>query len=161
MRTQKREMSGMALVHLLLSASLCVLLCVVCFSSYTFAWFSDSVTNANGWMQTSKCSFLVAVYDGTNTEVASADARNAATLTCGGQYDIVVSIPQGNASGYLVLTAGDCEYYSEPFLQSQDGEQTLVFSINVSTPQEVTIAARWGARTGDCQLISGEELRID
>ncbi|MBQ7376804.1 MAG: hypothetical protein IJW71_00590 [Clostridia bacterium] len=151
-----------ALARLLLTAVFCLLLCAACVSSATFAWFSDGVNGISGQMKTSGECRISALIRKNDTEFITVTiAENERILQCEGTYTVTLTLPRGSASGYLVIRAGDREYYSE-ILQSNDtNDQTICFTLNVSTVQPLTFSVRWGTHSDSCHIKNEGKISIE
>ena len=161
MEQQNREkLSDKAFARLAITSILGILVCIICLCSTTYAWFSGSVqVDSNTLKGAGECLLSVSVYkDG--TEKAIIDTNHSATLECDGTYSVTLTLPNESASGYLVLTVDDQEYYSD-YLQGNDNtDQTLTFTLNVKAAKTVTFTARWGIYSGECHVKNGETLTI-
>ena len=156
------KLSDKAFARMLLTSVLCVVLCLVCLCSTTYAWFSDSVQGNNNQIQAANaCLLSVSVYkEGAEEAVATVDTQNAVKLECEGTYTVTITLPKESASGYLVLTVGGQEYYSDYLQRNDNTDQTLTFTLNVATVQHVTFTARWGIYSGKIHVSDKGSLPI-
>ena len=83
--------------------------------------------------------------------------KNSKTV---GTYTVTLTLPKESASGYLVLTVDDQEYYSDYLQRNDNTDQTLTFTLNVKAAKTVTFTARWGIYSGECHVKNGETLTI-
>ncbi len=163
MKQQNTEkLSDRVFARLALTSILGILVCIICLSATTYAWFADNVQGAPIGIQTSDASQLsVSVYkDGTEGSLATVNTESPVTLECEGTYTVTLTLPKESSSGYLVLTVGGQEYYSGYLQGNNDNDQTLTFTLNVATAKSVTFTARWGIYSGDCHVENGEALTI-
>ena len=160
MEQQNNEkLSDKAFARIALTSILGILVCIICLCSTTYAWFTGSVqVDNNTFKAADACLLSVSVYkDG--TEKAIIDTENATTLECEGTYTVTLTLPKESASGYLVLTVDGQEYYSD-YLQRNENDQTMTFTLNVNAAKTVNFTARWGIYSGDCHVKNGETLTI-
>lgn len=161
MEQQNNEkLSDRAFSHLALTSVLGILVCIICLSATTYAWFTSSVQGDNNKIQTADtCLLSVSVYkDGANKAVI--DTHNPITLECEGTYTVTLTLPKGSASGYLVITVGTQEYYSDYLQRNDNTDGTLTFTLNVQTAQSITFTACWGICSRDCNVPDNKTLNI-
>lgn len=161
MEQQNNEkLSDRAFARLALTSILGIFVCIICLSATTYAWFTGNVQGDNNKIQTADtCLLSVSVYkDG--AEKAIIDTHNPLTLECEGMYTVVLTLPKGSASGFLVITAGGQEYYSDYLQRNDDTDQTLTFTLNVAAAQTVTFTAYWGIFSRDCNVPNNKTLNI-
>lgn len=156
------KLSDKAFARLALTSVLGILVCIVCLCSTTYAWFTGSVQGHNNKIQAADaCLLSVSVYkDGAEEALATVNTENPITLECEGTYTVTLMLPKESASGYLVLTVGGQEYYSDYLQRNDESDGALTFTLNVTTVQNVTFTARWGIYSGDCHVKNGETLTI-
>lgn len=164
MKQQNTEkLSDKAFARLALTSILGVLLCIVCLCSTTYAWFTGSVQGDNNKIQAADaCLLSVSVCSKGDAEevVATVDTQKAVELECEGAFTVTLTLPKESASGYLVLTVGGQEYYSDYLQRNDETDQTLTFTLNVETAKSVTFTARWGIYSGECHVKNDGTLTI-
>ena len=156
----KEKLSDKAFARLTLTSILGILVCIICLSATTYAWFTGSVQVKGGnFKAADACLLSVSVYkDG--AEEAIIDTQTPITFECEGTYTVTLTLLKESASGYLVLTVDGQEYYSDYLQGNNENDQTLTFTLNVTTAQSVSFTARWGIYSGDCHVKNGETLTI-
>ncbi|MBO5315236.1 MAG: hypothetical protein J6B48_02275 [Clostridia bacterium] len=77
-----------------------------------------------------------------------------------GIYTVTLTLPKGSASGYLIITAGGQEYYSDYLQRNDNTDGTLTFTLNVQTAQSITFTAYWGICSRDCNVPDNKTLNI-
>lgn len=154
------KLSDKAFARLVATSVIGILVCLICLCGTTFAWFTGSISSGNNEIKTAECKLTVSVYkDG--AEKAIIDTENAATLECEeGTYAVTLTLPKESASGYLVLTVGGQEYYSDYLQGNNENDGALTFTLNVEAANSVTFTARWGIYSGECHVSNGETLTI-
>ncbi len=163
MEQQNNEkLSDKAFARLALTSILSILVCIICLCSTTYAWFTGSVqVGGNKVKAADACLLSVSVYkDGAEEALATVNTENAVTLECEGTYTVMLALPKESSSGYLVLTVGGQEYYSDYLQRNDNTDQTLTFTLNVKAAKTVTFTARWGIYSGECHVKNGEILTI-
>ena len=160
MKENNKIASVKTFIGLLLSALLCIVICVAIFSSGTYAWFSDGMQSSPSTFQTSgNCLLSVTVYkDGAVEAIAGVNSDEV--LNCHGTYEVTLNLPMGSASGYLIIVTEDGEYYTDCLALSRTEDQTLSFTLNVQTEQSITLRACWGAYSNESHLHNGDTLTI-
>ena len=162
MKKQNNEkLSDKAFARLVVTSVLGILICLICLCSTTYAWFTGSVqVDSNTLKAADECLLSVSVYkDG--AEEAIIDTDNSATLDCEGTYTVTLTLPKESASGYLVVTVDGQHYYSNYLQRSDNIDQTLTFTLNVTTAQNVIFTARWGIYSGEPHVCDSEQLFIE
>ena len=161
MKENSKTTSFKTFANLLVTSLLCILICIAIFSSGTYAWFSDGTQSSPSTFQTSgNCLLSVTVYkDGAVEAIAGVNSDEV--LSCHGTYEVTLDLPKGSASGYLVIGTENGEYYTDCLTASDTEDQTLSFTLNVQTEQNVTLKARWGIHTGESQLENGGAFYIE
>lgn len=161
MEQQNNEkLSDKAFARLALTSILGILVCIICLCSTTYAWFTGSVqVNNNTLKAADACLISVSVYkDGTEETIIDTD--HSVTLECEGTYTVTLTLPKESASGYLILTISGQVYYSDYLQRNDERDQTLTFTLNITTAKSVTFTAHWGIYSNDCHVKNGETLTI-
>lgn len=161
-KQNKEKLSDRAFARLALTSILGILVCIICLSATTYAWFTGSVQVKGGnFKAADACLLSVSVYkDGTTEALATVNTEKPITLECEGTNTVTLTLPKESASGYLVLTVDGQEYYSDYLQGNNESDQTLTFTLNVLAAKSVTFTARWGIYSGDCHTRNAEELNI-
>ena len=155
----KKRWDG-AFVRLLLTSFLGIFLCIVCLCSTTYAWFVAGVQGGNNVIRASElCKLSVSVAK-EGSEEAVIDIHTPTALVCEGTYTVTLTLPSGSASGYLVVSVGDTDYYTDYLKRSEGEEQTLTFTMDVKAATSVLLTARWGIYSGECHIENGEVLTV-
>lgn len=153
----KEKISDKAFARLILTSVLGILVCIVCLSASTYAWFTDGEIGASNKIQSaSECLFSALVYTNDTDElVATVDTQNPITLKIKGDYTVTLTLPSGSASGYLVVRVGSQEYYSDYLQRNDSTNQTLTFTLKADTETSVTLFARWGIYSDESDVQNG------
>ena len=161
MKKQNNDaLTDKAFARLVLTSILGVLACIVCLCSTTYAWFTGSVQGTNNKIQTANsCLLTVTAHQG-GAEKASVDTQSTLTLECQGEYTVTLTLPKESASGYLILTVGGVDYYTDYLQRNNEVDQTLTFTLNVLSTQNVTFKARWGIFSAPCHVENNGTLEI-
>ena len=158
-KQNNEKLSDKAFARLALTSILGILVCIICLCSTTYAWFTGGVQVDNNTLKAADaCLLSVSVYkDGAEEALATVNTENPVTLeNMQGKYTVTLTLPKESASGYLIITAGDQNYYSNYLQRNDENDQTLTFTLNVATAQTVTFTARWGIYSGTCHVQNGE-----
>lgn len=156
-----KALSDKAFARLALTSILGILVCIVSLCSTTYAWFTHGVQSSSNRIQAAEeCLLSVSVVKD-DTEEVVIDTQSPITLACEGAYTVTLTLPSGSASGYVVISVGDKDYYSDYLLRSADSDQTLTFTLNVPVEQTLTFTARWGIHSRECDVENLEELIIN
>lgn len=156
-----KKLSDKAFARLALTSILGILVCIVCLSTTTYAWFTGSVPSENNKIQTADaCLISATVYKG-GAEEATIDTQNPITLQCEGTYTVTLTLPRESASGYLVLSVDGADYYTDYLQRNDSADQSLTFTLNVPRAKSITFTARWGIFSGECHVDNGGSLTIE
>lgn len=154
---QPNKLTDKAFSRLWLTSVIGILLCLACLCSTTFAWFSDSAPSAKNEIKTAEACFIrVTVKDGTDATLLDLSQSGTETLSLdSGEYGVSLSLPQGSASGYCVLTADEKEYYSPFIARNDDADGEEAFTLVVAEAKTVAFTLRWGIYSGECSVVDG------
>lgn len=161
MNHTKQENTGRltdkAFAHLILVAVLGILVCIVCLSATTYAWFTADVQSGSNEIRTAECRFSAELRRGDVTvATVVANGRESATVAdAEGEYTVTVTLPAGSASGYLIVTVGGTDYRSDYLLRNEGSDQTLTFTLILPAPETLTLTARWGVYVGESHVENG------
>lgn len=157
------KLSEKAFIRLLLVSVIGVLLCIVCLSATTYAWFTGSAEgNHNKIQAADACLLSVTVHkNGVAEALATVNTSTPVTLdVTEGEYTVTLTLPQGSASGYLVIGASGQSYYSAYLQRNETADQELSFTLCAESAQALTLTARWGIYSDDCQVDNGGVLTL-
>lgn len=160
----KEKISEKAFSQSLLISILSILLCIIFLCSATYAWFTDSKNSGESEIKSSgNCLITASIYkDNSEEAIATVDMQKKVTLdNMQGIYTVTLTLPKGSASGYLIITAGGQEYYSDYLQRNEDINQALTFTLYVQTMQNITFTAHWGIRFCDCRILNNKTLNIN
>ena len=161
MKENSKAVSFKTFLRLSCFSLVIVLVCVACLTSSTYAWFSVAFDGSKSTLQTSgNCLLSVAVYREEEIEAIVEVDSNGVLNGCG-TYEIELSLPKGSASGYLIISAGDREYYTDCLAASDTEDQTLSFTLSIQSEQSVVLKARWGVHAAESHVHNGDTLNIE
>ncbi len=154
-----KKMTDSAFSRAIFALITCIIVCIVCLCSTTWAWFSDSIPSGNNEIRAaSSCLLRVSVVmdGGDGEELLGTDGSVA--LEQGVTYWVTLSLPKDSASGYCLITAADGTVYRSDYIARHESEtpETLTFTLTVEQTQDVTFTPRWGIYSGECSVINGE-----
>lgn len=144
-----KKLTDEAFTRLMVVAILGILLCIICLCSTTYAWLSAAVPSSGNEVKAAECRLTVTV---SREGVPLEGITEGVLLEPGVVYDVVLSLPPDNASGYCLITAGETVYYTEYIARHYEAEpQSVAFTMTVETEQTVIFTPRWGiyAEAGD------------
>ena len=150
LNNKNEKLTDKAFIRLAVTSFLAVLLCITCLCGASWAWFTGSISSGNNEIKTSNCELTVIVNDDTATELATVTLDSEATLhLSAGNYTVVMTLPEGSASGYSLITVNGMKYYTEALIgDAEAGEQTLEFNLTLESERDVTVTAHWGIYSG-------------
>ena len=156
-----KKLTDKVFMRLVLTSILSVLLCVVCLSAATYAWFTVTTYGMNNTIHAADGCDLTATVDKDATQIIVVDTDEAVKIDdAEGVYTVTLELPRGSASGYLVITVDGEDYYSDYLRRDDVADQTITFTLNVQSVKDVTFTARWGIYSCDCDVKNGETLNI-
>ena len=158
----KENLTDKAFSRLMLTSIISILICLAGLSSTTWAWFSSTIPSKSNQLSTaSECQLLVCVTpvgSDTSTDILFGESK---TFTMG-EYDVLMTLPVGSASGYVVIydNHGN-KYYSPYILQFTDGDvESVSFKLVVGDGSTARLVSRWGICAEDPSVTDGGVLNI-
>ena len=158
----KENLTDKAFSRLMLTSILSILVCLVCLCSTTWAWFSATIPSESNLLSTAAdCQLLVSVTptgSDTTTDIVFGESK---TFTKG-EYDVLMTLPAGSASGYLVIYDNhDNRYYSPYILQFTDSDvKSVSFKLVVEDGYTAKLTSKWGICAEDPSVTDGGVLNI-
>lgn len=165
MKKQNNENAARkAFARLAITSVFSVLICIICISSGTYAWFTGNARGENNIIRAADACMIFADVEkvGEGGSATVVDMQNNVTIDgMLGEYTVTMTLPKESSSGYLIIAAGGEKYYSQYIRANYESDQTLSFTIRVLSEQSVTFAARWGIYSGECDVGNSEVLVLN
>ena len=171
LRRNDNKTSDNAFIRLIATSMFAILLCLICLSTSTYAWFTTSITQSgNTIASASACLLEVSVVaDGEDESILVMrnviDGRERIgdlSLDGGVTYKVSLSLPKNSASGYITL-ANASTLYKSPYISSHNNDvpETVEFYIYSAADVELEVEIRWGIYSDTASVNVGETLVID
>ena len=158
-RKNTKKLTDEAFSRLLITAVAGILLCIFCLCSTTYAWFTASIPNTGNEVKAAgECLLAIEV---SRDGVALEATEGGVELEAGADgeeivYTVTLTLPQGSASGYCLVTAGGESYYTAYIARHSEPEPVRVsFTVTVGSTQTVKFTPKWGIYAGECDLVDG------
>ena len=140
-----------------------ILLYMAGLCSTTYAWFIQSIESTENVISIATASDIVASV--TNTEsgetIATVKVGDSVKLAdMQGEYTVLLSLPKGSSSGYLIVTVGETTYYSDSLKKNDSADQSLSFTLAVNEATDVKFTARWGIYSAEPHIKYGDVFNI-
>ena len=146
-----------------------ILVCLVCLSTATWAFFAPPSKKADDARTSeNECLLSVTVSEenengGEAVEILNASVKAPKTkeLTSG-TYTVTVTLPRDSAAGYLMIRVGN-QTYSAEYIERHTEEvpRTVAFTLMLNDPADVTFTPRLGRYSSEEPSVrSGETLTI-
>lgn len=131
--------------RIMISAALGIILCTICLTGMTLAWFSVSVGTVGNTIQAAEFSVRVSV-DGVEYS-AEADGIFSFSLSGGAVYEITLTASGDASTGYCKVVAGESQYYTKQI--PQDGSLSFYIDcLSASETFSVSVEPQWGTYIG-------------
>lgn len=147
----------------MLSSVLGILICGICLSGLTWAWFSGSVTSTAKIITTANFS-VVTTFKNSNDETVDLPMVNDIYTLESGEYKVTVTASGTASTGYCMIDLDGKTYHTiQLFTGTEHNPRSLAFTVNASEGSKLTITSQWGtyAKPEDEVLIGNSEDDID
>ena len=137
-----------------------MLICLASLCSVTWAWFSDGAQSSSNTIKAnSNFSLNVAVENGDETVLTLSGIGETTETLEAGTYSVILTLPEGSSSGYLIIECEAGEYLS-PALVHHDGpeDKTVLFYLTLADQTEITFRTGWGIRSDEPSVNEGGTL---
>ena len=161
-KVNNENLTDKAVSRLMLTSIISILVCIVCLCSTTWAWFSSTVPSESNMLSTAAdCQLLVCVTptgSDTTTDIVFGESK---TFTKG-EYDVLMTLPAGSASGYLAIYDNHGNrYYSPYILQFTDSDvKSVSFKLVVGDASTAKLTSKWGICAEEPSVMDGGVLNI-
>ncbi|MDR1628914.1 MAG: hypothetical protein LBS36_01670 [Oscillospiraceae bacterium] len=137
---------------MLVTSFLWLCICVLCFVSATWAWFSIGVTNRGSLIIAATFDVSVTVVGTENTQLY-VDESGRYYLEAENEYTVTLANTASMGSGYCRVTLGE-EFYYTPQI-----EKNTSFSFRIVSPEAVFLQVErfWGSPGEHVNIIQSEE----
>lgn len=139
-----------------------MLICLASLCSVTWAWFSDGAQSSSNTIKANADFSLTAtVKDGDEAVLVISGSGEATDTFDAGTYSVVLTLPEGSSSGYVVIGYKNDEYLS-PALVHHDGpdDKTVLFYLTLTEQTELTFRTGWGIRSDEPSVSEGGTLTL-
>ncbi|MBQ9761213.1 MAG: hypothetical protein IJW16_07675 [Clostridia bacterium] len=148
---------------------LSILLCMVCLSAVTWAWFNGSVSSAPNTIETQSYVLTMQLRDSNLISVdlgtPNAKGQYNLALKSGEQYTVILTAEGTGKNGYCKITVGEKSYYTN-LVTIQNGVDTVsTFQFKLDNTSEPTVNVsfdlHWGTYSGIPHIEAPGEYVID
>ena len=113
-----------------------ILICTFTMSFTAFAFFTSDATSSFNNIQAASFDVSVAVDNAPVDMVGTLNNEHTITLA--------VKDTSTATTGYCVVNIGGSEYITQQFIRSENGFNTVTFTLKLEKPTDVVVEARWG-----------------
>ncbi len=157
-RSNKNKAEGKDIYLILLPVVLSILMCAVCLTGSTYAWFVASQNVSSQTIQAANYDVAVQVSNG--AEVASTP-DGIYKLEAGKTYTVVLTASGQASTGYCMVYLGNMEapvYHTAQILPGD--ENKLTFEIVVNSAVDLKISDQWGtsSKAPAERLVGGQTI---
>ena len=137
-------------------------ICLASLCSVTWAWFTDNTkSSANTISSSSDFSLEAIAKDGDVTILAISGSGEMTETFAIGTYTVILTLPAGSSSGYLVIEDGENEYISPSVIRHAGPEDsTVTFTLVVTEESSLTFRTGWGVRSDEPSVLENGTLTL-
>lgn len=132
------------IMGLLLPSLVGIVICMICLTGMTWAWFSASITIPAQQIQAANYEVTVSVMN----DRVEIPAENGKYTLQNGENAVQLTAVGNASNGYCKILINDTPYYTPQFPNPADSATEFSFTIRVSEAAEMTIVPIWGTYTG-------------
>lgn len=161
-KQNNEKLTDKAFIRLTLTSILAILVCLACICGASWAWFTETVPSSNNVIKgAGNCLLSVSVKEN-QAELGPIEVFEEKTFdNLHGEYLVTLTLPAGDASGYLVVIVGEQQYYTQYIYRHNEQTPKMIsFTLKVEQEKSVTFAPRWGIYSGASDVIDGGILTI-
>lgn len=142
-----------------------IVLCLICLSMASWAWFYDSHTGAGMTLNVTDYDLAVNIYLSDNTELLP-DDNGVYDLLAGNEYWLVFRPEGSSGNGYAIIyiDAGGIESANPTYtdlIPITDPIVPCVIKVNPQIDSKMKIELRWGTTENQCQVNQGDIIIIN
>lgn len=152
------KVSEQALSHVILSSVVSILICCICLSGATWAWFSSAGWHRVSPIWTATYALIPELRDTAGTVMIPTDGVYA--LAENADYTVTLHVRGSAQTGFCTVVKAGEERKAEYTAQIAGEETGFTFTIRTTSATEISFVTQWGTYSGTPGITNGSILSL-
>lgn len=136
-----------------------IVLCLICLSTASWAWFYDSHTVPGTTLHVTDYDLQVELVD-SNNQVINPDGEGVYDLLANEEYAIILKPIGTSGNGYAIIYINDFDPTYTQLIPITDPIVPCVINVNPLVNCQIKLDLRWGTNDSEYQITQGDQIII-